>query len=100
MDTFDKMLREYMDAHKCDMETIEKRARVSGRGLKNFVYVNLEFGKINRLLETGLISPENYFERLHIVLSESRQFDNGTREYQELDRDIGRVRIFNTGLVH
>ena len=100
MDIFNKILREYMDVHKCDMETIEKRVRVSGRGLKNFLFVNLEFGKINRLLESGLITPENYFERLHIVLSESRQFDNGTPEYQELDRDIGTVRIFNTGLLH
>jgi len=100
MDKFDKMLREYMDVHKCDMETIEKRVRVSGRGLENFVYVNLEFGKINRLLETGLITPENYFERLHIVLSESRQFDYRIQEYQEFDRDIGTVRIFNTGLLH
>lgn len=100
MNIFNKILREYMDFHKCDMETIEKRVRVSGRDLKNFVFVNLEFGKINRLLETGLITPENYFERLHIVLSESRQFDNGTPEYQESDRDFGTVRIFNTGLLH
>jgi hypothetical protein len=89
-----------MDVHKCDKETIEKRVRVSGRGLTNFVFVNLEFAEIKRLLETGLITPENYFEGLHTVLSESRQFDYGTPEYQELDRDFGTVRIFNTGLLH
>jgi hypothetical protein len=31
MDNFDRILREYMDVHNCDKETIEKRVRVSGR---------------------------------------------------------------------